>query len=320
MWSGLWFLTSSLTLAPLLFSHTHLLLHRTYSTLGSLHLLLPLLESPHSVSCFLCRSPHFIQFSALLNLSFDMFSSVRSLSRVRLCDPMNRSTPGLPVHHQLPEFTQTHVHWVSDAIQPSHPLSSPSPPAPNPSQHQSLFQWVNSLHEVAKVGVSASASFPPKKSQGWSPSEWTGWISLQSLWSSHAKHHLFGFHDHQWADDLQTYILSSILNFRSKHPKASCLTKSSRSTHSRQDLASPQAPLLLSSLSGAPTAVQAKALGITLDFSFPLFSTSHWLFYSLKYFLRTFFVSEDSDLLLDLVDLPVYQRIQMLKNTDLLIT
>ena len=68
-----------------------------------------------------------------------------------LCDPMNRSTPGLPVHHQLPEFTQTHVHWVSDAIQPSHPLSSPSPLAPNPSQHQSLFQWVNSSHEVAKV-------------------------------------------------------------------------------------------------------------------------------------------------------------------------
>ena len=56
------------------------------------------------------------------------------------CDPMNRSTPGLPVHHQLPEFTQTHVHRITDAIQPSHPLSSPSPPAPNPSQHQSLFQ------------------------------------------------------------------------------------------------------------------------------------------------------------------------------------
>ena len=57
-----------------------------------------------------------------------------------LCDPMNRSTPGLPVHHELPEFTETHVHRVSDAIQPSHPLSSPSPPAPNPSQHQGLFQ------------------------------------------------------------------------------------------------------------------------------------------------------------------------------------
>ena len=81
------------------------------------------------------------------------FSSVQFSSFTQsytiLCDPMNRSTPGLPVHHQLPEFTQTHVHRVSDAIQPSHPLSSPSPPAPNPSQHQSLFQWVNSSHEVA---------------------------------------------------------------------------------------------------------------------------------------------------------------------------
>ena len=67
------------------------------------------------------------------------FSSVAQLC-LTLCDPMNRSTPGLPVHHQLLEFTETHVHRVSDAIQPSHPLSSPSPPAPNPSQHQSLFQ------------------------------------------------------------------------------------------------------------------------------------------------------------------------------------
>ena len=67
------------------------------------------------------------------------FSSVTQ-SYPTLCDPMNYSTPGLPVHHQLPEFTATHVHQVSDAIQPSHPLSSSSPPAPNPSQHQSLFQ------------------------------------------------------------------------------------------------------------------------------------------------------------------------------------
>ena len=78
-------------------------------------------------------------------------SSVHLLSRVRLCDPMNRSTPGLPVHHQLPEFTQTHVHRAGDAIEPSHLLSSPSPPAPNPSQHQGLFQWVSSSHVVAKV-------------------------------------------------------------------------------------------------------------------------------------------------------------------------
>ena len=77
------------------------------------------------------------------------FSSVAQ-SCLTLCDPMS-SIPGLPVHHQLPESTQTHVHWVSDAIQPSHPLSSPSPPAFNFSQHQGLFQWVSSLHQVVKV-------------------------------------------------------------------------------------------------------------------------------------------------------------------------
>ena len=65
--------------------------------------------------------------------------------------PLDCSTPGLPVHHQLPELVQTHVHWVGDAIQSFHPLSSPSPSAPNFSQHQSLFQWVSSSHQVAKV-------------------------------------------------------------------------------------------------------------------------------------------------------------------------
>ena len=70
---------------------------------------------------------------------------------------MNLSTPGLPVHHQLPELTQTHVHWVSDAIQPSHPLLSPSPPAPNPSQHQSLFQWVTSL-QPRQISIQVSCS------------------------------------------------------------------------------------------------------------------------------------------------------------------
>ena len=79
------------------------------------------------------------------------FSSVQSLSRVQLCDPMNCSMTGLPVHHQLPEFTQIHVHWVGDAVQPSDPLSSPSPPAFNLCQHQGLFQKVSSSHEVAKV-------------------------------------------------------------------------------------------------------------------------------------------------------------------------
>ena len=79
--------------------------------------------------------------------------SVSSVAQscLTLCDPMNHNRPGLSVHHQLPEFTQTHVHWVGDAIQPSHPLLSPSSPALNLSQHQGLFQWVNSWHEVPKV-------------------------------------------------------------------------------------------------------------------------------------------------------------------------
>ena len=80
----------------------------------------------------------------------DQFSSVAQ-SCPTLCDPMNCSTPGLPVHHQFLEPTQSHVHWVGDAIQPSHPLPSPSPPALNLSQHQGLFQWVSSLHQVTKV-------------------------------------------------------------------------------------------------------------------------------------------------------------------------
>ena len=96
--------------------------------------------------CFLALK----SFSTHIAITVNQFSSVAQ-SCATLCDPKNLSTPGLPVHHQLPEFTQTHIHRVSDAIQPSHPLSSLSPPAPNPSQHQSLLQWVNSLHEVAKV-------------------------------------------------------------------------------------------------------------------------------------------------------------------------
>ena len=84
---------------------------------------------------FMCQYIQYSYHSVLFTVRSD-----QSLSRVRLCDPMNHSTPGLPVHHQLPEFTQTHIHRVSDAIQPSHPLSSPSPLALNPSQHQSLFQ------------------------------------------------------------------------------------------------------------------------------------------------------------------------------------
>ena len=85
-----------------------------------------------------------------------------------LCNPMDCSTPVSSVHHQIPEFTQTHVHWVGDAIQPSHPLSSPSPPAFNHSQHQGLFKWVSSLLQVAKVlGGSALASVLPINIQDW---------------------------------------------------------------------------------------------------------------------------------------------------------
>ena len=95
-----------------------------------------------------------------------------------LCNPMDCSTPGFLVLRHLLEFAQTHVHRVCDAIQPSHPLSSPSPPAPNPSQHQSLFQWVSSSHQVAKV--LASASVLPMNIQDWFALEFTGLMSLQS--------------------------------------------------------------------------------------------------------------------------------------------
>ena len=104
------------------------------------------------------------------------FSSVQSLSRVQ---PMNRSMPGLPVHHQLPEFTQIHVHRVIDAIQPSHPRSSTSPPAPNPSQHQSLCQWVNSSHEMSKE-IPGLISFRM---------DWLDLLAVQGTLKSLLQHH-----------------------------------------------------------------------------------------------------------------------------------
>ena len=91
-----------------------------------------------------------LSISKVIQFSSVQFSSVAQ-SCPTLCDPMDCSTPGFPVHHQLLELAQTHIHWVGDAIQPSHPLSSPSPPAFNLSQHQSLFKWVSSSHQVAKV-------------------------------------------------------------------------------------------------------------------------------------------------------------------------
>ena len=115
--------------------------------------------------------------SSISSVQFSSFAQ----SCPTLCNPMNRSTPGLPVQHQLPEFTQTHVHWVSDAIQPSHPLSSPSPPALNLPQHQGLSQWVSFFVSGGQsIGISASASVLPVNIQHWFPLGWTGWISLQS--------------------------------------------------------------------------------------------------------------------------------------------
>ena len=121
------------------------LLYRPHCADWKAHFLLPI---PWKILTFL-MSPlislfhNIIYLESYINFSSWLFSpqfSSVTQSCLTLCDPMNHSTPGLPVHHQIPEFTQTHVHRVSDAIQPSHSLSSPSPPAPNPSQHHSLFQ------------------------------------------------------------------------------------------------------------------------------------------------------------------------------------
>ena len=106
------------------------------------------LKTPHVWDAFFFYSVTRLAIMSMTGLELSVqFSSVTQ-SCPTLCNPMNCS---LPVYYQLPEFTQTHAHWVSDAIQPSHPLSSPSPPTFNLSQHQGLFQWVSSLHQVAKV-------------------------------------------------------------------------------------------------------------------------------------------------------------------------
>ena len=107
------------------------------------------------------------------------FSSVAQ-SCPTLCNPVDCSMPGLPVHHQLLEFIQTHVHWVGDAIQPSHPQSSPSPPAFNLSHFQSFQMRQLFASGGQSIGVSASTSVLPMNIQHWFPLGWTGWISLQS--------------------------------------------------------------------------------------------------------------------------------------------
>ena len=126
--------------------------------------------------------------------------SVSSVAQscLTLCDPMDCSMPGFPVHHQLPEPTQSHVHCIGDVIQPPHLLSSPSPPTFNLCQHQSLFQWVGSSG-CQSTGVSASASVLPMNIQDWFSLWRTGWISLQSKGLSRVfsnttvqKHQFFG--------------------------------------------------------------------------------------------------------------------------------
>ena len=136
-----------LALFLVMFSKAHLTSHSRMS--GSRWVITPLWLSWSWIS-FLYSSSVYSCHLFLISSASVQFSSVTQ-SCLTLCDPMNCSMPGLPVHHHLPEFMHTHIHRVVDATQPSHPLSSPSSPAPNPSQHQSLFRWVNSLHEVAKV-------------------------------------------------------------------------------------------------------------------------------------------------------------------------
>ena len=143
-------------------------------------------------------------------------SSVQSPSCVWLCDPMDCSTPGFPVHYQPLEFTQTHVHWVGDAIQPSRPLLSPSPPAFNLAQHQGLFKWIRSLHQVAKLlELSASASVLPMNIQDWFPLGLTGLITLLSKGLSKIfysitvqKHQFFGNQLSLWYNShIRTWLL-----------------------------------------------------------------------------------------------------------------
>ena len=126
----------------------------------------------------------------LVVISKYQFSSVAQ-SWPTLCDPMNCSTPGLSVHHQLPELTQTHVHQVGDAIQPSHPLSSPSPPALNLSQHLDLFQWVSSAHQMAKV-LEFSFNISPSNEYSRLISfriDWLDLLAVQETLKSLSQHH-----------------------------------------------------------------------------------------------------------------------------------
>ena len=132
----------------------------------------------------------FISLKGLVQFSSVQFSS-GAQSRPTLCDPMNCSTPGLPVHHHLPEFTQIHVHRVRDAIQASHPLLSPSPPAPNPSQHQSLFHESTLLMRWPKYWGFSFSIIPSKEITGLISfrMDWLGLLAVQGTLKSLLQHH-----------------------------------------------------------------------------------------------------------------------------------
>ena len=119
------------------------------------------------------------------------FSSVQSLSCVQLYNPMDCSMPGLPVLHQFLEFTQTHVHWVGDAIQQAHPRPSPSPSAINLSQHRGLFQWVTSSHQVAKYWSFSFSSSPSNEYSGLISfrMDWLDLLAVQGTLKSFLQHH-----------------------------------------------------------------------------------------------------------------------------------
>ena len=143
---------------------------------------------PFQLGCFLFL---FLSNWSDWNFQSVQFSSVTQ-SCPTLCNPLNCSTPGLPVHHQLLESTQTHVHWVGDAIQLSHPLSSPSPPALNLSQHQGLFKWVSPSHEMAKVYWSFSFSISPSNEHPGLISfrmDWLDLLAVQKTLKSLLQHH-----------------------------------------------------------------------------------------------------------------------------------
>ena len=146
-------------------------------------------------SNILCISHILESWVVLVSVQFNSVAQ----SCLTLCDPLNHSMPGLPVHYQCLESTQTHVHWVSDAIQPSHLLSSPSPPAFSLFPTSGSFQMSLFVSGGQSIGVSASTSALPMNIQDWSPLGWTGWISLESKGLSRVfsnttvqKHQFFG--------------------------------------------------------------------------------------------------------------------------------